>query len=96
MRWWRRGTPATPCSSSTPGCPRRPARAALLDRMSPSKLVGPDGVAQQRRRGLPVEDGDALVSAATSGTTAAARRERVLTHEAVRASALATFGPAGR
>jgi O-succinylbenzoic acid--CoA ligase len=68
------------------------ARAALLDQLRPGRVAGSDG--QQRRPGgLPVEDGDALVMA-TSGTTGEAKGV-ILTHAAVRASALATSARLG-
>lgn len=65
-----------------------PAAAAVLDALAPSVVVGPDGSRRRRPRGRPVETEDALV-VATSGTTGRARGV-VLSHDALRASALAT------
>ena len=64
-----------------------PARAAVLARLGAGVIVGPSG-RSRLGPGLPVQPGDALVMA-TSGTTGVAKGV-VLTHDAVRASAVAT------
>jgi len=68
------------------------AREALLEQLLPARVVG---LERERRRegGLPVEAGDALVMA-TSGTTGDAKGV-IITHDAVRASALATSSRLG-
>lgn len=63
------------------------ARARLLDALAPSVVIGSEGPTS-RADGVPVADGDALV-VATSGTTGDPKGV-VLTHDAVRASAVAT------
>ncbi len=65
-----------------------PAREAVLQAMAPRWLWDEQGERQQLAHARPVEAGDALVIA-TSGTTGAPRGV-VLTHDAVRASAIAT------
>jgi len=65
----------------------RTARAAVLDRLGAAIVVDASGTARLEG-GKAVEDGDALVMA-TSGTTGEPRGV-VLTHDAVRASAVAT------
>lgn len=68
------------------------AKARVLDAMRPSWVVTATG--RERRRGAePVESGDALVMA-TSGTTGEPKGV-VLTHDAVRASAVATSARLG-
>ncbi len=65
------------------------ARRALLDELEPSVVVEGVGAGERhRRRGRPVEPGDALV-VATSGTTGEPKGV-VLTHRAVEVSARAT------
>lgn len=70
--------------------PRLPpaARERVLDVLAPSAVIGADGERTAVSAGVPVEPGDALV-VATSGTTGEPKGV-VLTHHAVRASALAT------
>ena len=70
--------------------PRLPASAAhdLLVAMRPAVVVDEAGERQRLRDAMAVEVGDALV-VATSGTTGAPKGV-VLTHDAVRASAIAT------
>ena len=65
-----------------------PAREAVLRAMAPGWLWDEHGERQRLEDARPVEEGDALV-VATSGTTGAPRGV-VLTHDAVRASAIAT------
>lgn len=69
-----------------------PARAALLARLAPARVVAADGEAALPG-GVPVEAGDALVMA-TSGTTGRPKGV-VLTHDAVKASATATSARLG-
>jgi O-succinylbenzoic acid--CoA ligase len=64
-----------------------PARQAQLEALAPKWVVGPGG-ARRAIAGRPVAEGDALV-VATSGSTGEPKGV-VLTHEAVKASALAT------
>jgi len=65
----------------------KPAAERLLDALRPTMVVDAAG-AHRRAGGRPSDPGDALV-VATSGTTGSPKGV-VLTHEAVRASALAT------
>lgn len=81
---WDTGDAAAPLDPRLPG----PARAAQLDALRPTRVVGSDGVFHRVEGGLPVEEGDALV-VATSGSTGRPRGV-VLTHRAVAASARAT------
>jgi O-succinylbenzoic acid--CoA ligase len=69
-----------------------PARAALVEALGPSVVIGPHGTVS-RAGGWAVEDGDALV-VATSGTTGQPKGV-VLTHAAVAASARATSSRLG-
>jgi O-succinylbenzoic acid--CoA ligase len=80
---WDAGDAVLPIDPRLP----RPAVTAMLEALRPSAVVDVDGT-HSRAGGLPTEAGDALV-VATSGTTGAPKGV-VLTHEAVRASALAT------
>ena len=68
------------------------ARDAVLDQLRPTRVVGAAG-ADHRPGGMPVEAEDALVMA-TSGTTGPTKGV-VLTHQAVRASALETSARLG-
>jgi O-succinylbenzoic acid--CoA ligase len=69
-----------------------PVRAAVLATLAPAAVLDADG--EHRLTGaVPVSDGDAVV-VTTSGTTGDPRGV-VLTHDAVRASALATTGRLG-
>jgi O-succinylbenzoic acid--CoA ligase len=68
------------------------AKAAVVKAMRPSRVVSDRGTARVEN-GEPVEPGDALVMA-TSGTTGAPKGV-VLTHDAVKASAVATSSRLG-
>ena len=81
-RAWDEGDSIFPLDRRLPG----PARAIVLDSIRPNVVF--DGVDDTRIDGEGVEPGDAVV-VATSGTTGAPKGV-VLTHSAVRASALAT------
>ena len=87
-RAWDAGDAVLPVDPRLPG----PAVAALLEAMRPAAVVDGNGT-HRRRGGEPAESGDALV-VATSGTTGAPKGV-VLTHPAVRASALATSARLG-
>jgi O-succinylbenzoic acid--CoA ligase len=80
---WDAGDAAFPVDLRLPA----PARSRVLDAMAPNAIVDADG-RHPLPGGRPVEDGDALV-VATSGTTGDPKGV-VLTHAAVRASAVAT------
>ena len=88
-RCWEVGDAALPLDPRLPA----PARERLLDQLRPGRLVGADGSEEARPNGVPVEDGDAVV-VPTSGSTGDAKGV-VLTHDAVRASALAVHGALG-
>ena len=88
LRAWDRGDAVLPLDQRL----SRAAQGAVLAGMRPSAVIGPDGAAHLDR-GKPVESGDALV-VATSGTTGSPKGV-VLTHDAVRASALATSARLG-
>jgi O-succinylbenzoic acid--CoA ligase len=88
VRAWDGGDAVLPVDPRLPA----PARARLLADLAPTVLVEADG-RTTLRHGRPVEAGDALV-VATSGTTGSAKGV-VLTHDAVRASALATSARLG-
>ncbi len=83
-RAWDDGDAVFPLDPRLP----RPAAEAVLDAMAPDDVIDADGATHPRPGGRAVEDGDALV-VATSGTTGEPRGA-VLTHDAVRAGALAT------
>jgi O-succinylbenzoic acid--CoA ligase len=83
-RVWDRGDAALPVDQRLPAA----AREDLLVAMSPSSVLVDGGDEVARPAGVPVEPGDALV-VATSGTTGTPRGV-VLTHDAVRASALSS------
>ena len=88
-RVWDGGDAAFPVDRRLPA----PARDRLLTAIAPSALIGPDGDEHRLAGGRPVEAGDALV-VATSGSTGEPKGV-VLTHDAVRASALATSSRLG-
>ncbi len=81
---WDTGDAAAPLDPRLPVA----ARNAMLDALRPTRIVGSDGDQHALARGIPVEDGDALV-VATSGTSGQPKGV-VLTHDAVAASAWAT------
>lgn len=86
-RAWDDGNAVLPVDRRLPG----PARAALFAALAPTRLV--DALGTHRLEGRPVESGDALV-VATSGSTGTPKGV-VLTHDAVRASALASTARLG-
>ncbi len=83
-RVWDAGDAVFPLDPRLPP----PAAGALLDALAPAAVIDAGGETHARAGGRPVEDGDALV-VATSGTTGEPRGA-VLTHDAVRAAAVAT------
>lgn len=83
-RVWDQGDALFPLDPRLP----RPALDALIDNMRPSVLVDANGNETACNYAVPTQPGDALV-VATSGTTGSSKGV-VLTHDAVRASALAT------
>lgn len=87
-RAWDDGDAAAPVDPRLPA----PAAAALLDALAP-EVVHDETGRRRRPGGRPVEPGDAVV-VATSGTTGRPRGV-VLTHDAVRASALASSARLG-
>jgi O-succinylbenzoic acid--CoA ligase len=83
-RAWDDGDAVFPIDPRLP----RPAVETLFAAIRPTHVVSVDRVTTALPGGVPIERGDALV-VATSGTTGDPKGA-VLTHEAVRASALAT------
>ena len=88
-RVWDAGDALLPVDQRLP----TPARERLLGRLAPGRVIEADGSVSERAGGLPVEDGDAVV-VPTSGSTGEVKGV-VLTHDAVRASALAVHGRLG-
>ena len=84
QRVWDAGDAVFPLDLRLPA----PARERVLAAMAPAAVVEADGERMRLDGGRPVEPGDALV-VATSGSTGEPKGV-VLTHDAVRASALAT------
>ncbi len=85
---WQDGDAVLPVDARLP----TPAVSTLLDSLRPTVVVDRNGH-HRRAGGRPTEPGDALV-VATSGTTGGPKGV-VLTHDAVRASALATSARLG-
>ena len=83
-RAWDNGDAVAPLDPRLPG----PARAAVVAALRPTAIVDHRGDRTVLQGGDPVEAGDALV-VATSSTTGRPKGV-VLTHDAVRASAIAT------
>lgn len=86
-RAWDAGNAVLPVDRRLP----RDARATVIDSLAPDRLFDADGLHRLPGRG--VEDGDALVIA-TSGATGVPKGV-VLTHDAVRASSIATSARLG-
>jgi o-succinylbenzoate---CoA ligase len=86
---WDTGDAAAPLDPRLPPA----ARDALLAVLRPSRVVASDGEHHVMAGGLPVEEGDAVVMA-TSGSSGQPKGV-VLTHDALRASALATSARLG-
>ena len=86
---WERGDAAFPVDQRLP----RAAKAALLAAMGAGAVVDGSGAAVALEDGRPVEPGDALV-VATSGSSGVPKGV-VLTHAAVRASAVASSARLG-
>jgi o-succinylbenzoate---CoA ligase len=86
---WDTGDAAAPLDPRLPAS----ARAALLQALRPTRVVGSDGELRRVADGVGVDEGDALV-VATSGSSGEPRGV-VLTHDAVGASARATSSRLG-
>ncbi|MGK2957458.1 MAG: class I adenylate-forming enzyme family protein [Acidimicrobiales bacterium] len=81
---WEAGDTLVPLDARLP----KPALEALLKTLRPAILIDSNGVKTKREKGVSTEPGDALV-VVTSGTTGTPKGV-TLTHDSVRASALAT------
>ena len=90
QRIWDDGDAVFPIDLRLP----KPARDRVLQAMAPSAVVDDTGGRSALSGARPMEEGDALV-VATSGSSGEPKGV-VLTHDAVRASALATTGWIGR
>ncbi len=90
QRIWDDGDAVFPVDLRLP----KPARDRVLQAMAPSAVVDDSGETSALCGARPIEEGDALV-VATSGSSGEPKGV-VLTHDAVRASALATTGWIGR
>lgn len=82
-RIWEDGDALLPLDPRLPG----PARARLLQQLAADRVIEPDGTVTPLDGGVPIEPGDAVV-VPTSGSTGDAKGV-VLTHDSIRASALA-------
>ncbi len=89
QRTWGDGDAVLPIDVRLP----QALQTRLIDSIGPSVIVDESGTRRARSGARPIETGDALV-VATSGTTGAPKGA-VLTHDAVRASALAASARLG-
>jgi O-succinylbenzoic acid--CoA ligase len=86
---WDTGDAVAPLDARLPG----QVKQSILEALRPTRIVGSDGEQRKLPDGVAVEEGDALV-VATSGTSNRPKGV-VLTHDAVRASAIATSARLG-